>query len=494
MTTKEQMIESLELNLATKGVQELGKGIVTPQELFFAVKRAIRAEGENLRSQLTNCKGVIRALIDNEVIFYDRSTKNYLVFEPKIKSILDKVRPAGQGMYHLRNREDGTIHANAGAILAGRTFHVNVENCKQAVRALREGLVMIGGEWETVTNETKERQKAQVRFMRDLSKANEKFPTGFSFNVFADWRGRYYYDAGTISPQAGSLARFCYDEGLTTLDHRSSFAQIETMILGLKRLGVMCGVGTAEDVDFYTEVGKRAGYNELTPEQRKAVKYSTMPKAYGAGEKVTLRNFMDYWADENAYKATQAQTCVLDIIRKACYRHAELLAKEGKQTTWQTPSGFQVKQNYWELRKISWTSHEETEEVMPASITFWERTKKVAMNADENTELDGAFGEEQGDTMMQTNAGVAMCANLIQSLDASLLALTVLNYFEATGDIPLTVHNSYTVENPEALRKAVTEAYIQMNKSEELATIRKLIGVGKPLNTEGMEFNLMEVE
>ncbi len=495
-----------EMTLSPKAQEALAvvlnkhKATLTPQELFLACA-SVDTENKRkpIRERLTAIKPIIRELIDEEAIYFTPSTGLYTIYDVTPETIGDIIHEATKGQYIARWGEENTAHAKAGNILASAVWSVDTERLEIAETRLGAGLVFCKGAWCPIDSdaELKARAEQQLQAVKQLKELYEA-RTSWSYDVFSDFRGRFYYRGKLITPQSGELMKWllvCIQEDevmpdLVEVDHRSSFAQIESILSGQRRLGLLCGIGTTEETDFYSAIAKQAGYNELTKEQREAVKRATMPKAYGAGEKVLKPNFLAHWNDEDAYKEIQKHTQALDFVKRACQAWASREGRANRQTEWTTPSGFHAKQRYWIKNDVSWNSHDDSEMYYPKSFTITEYTNRVCIDSFEGAEFGGESVKEC------KSAVVAQTANLVQSLDASLLALTTVKFFERTGIAPWAIHDAYIIprEHVQDLVVCMKEAFKDMIHSEEMTAIKAQLQLTKVLPFSTGSNNMMDTE
>lgn len=495
-----------EMTLSPKAQQALAivlnkhKATLTPQELLIA---CASADTENkrkpMRERLTAVKPIVRELVDEEAIYFTPSSGLYTIYDATPETIGDIIHEATKGQYIARWGEQDTAHAKAGNILASAVWTVHIDRLEIAEARLTGDCVFQKGNWVAVDDdaELKARAEQQLQAVKQL-KELYAVRTTWSYDVFSDFRGRFYYRGKLITPQSGELMKWlliCICNGeltpdLVEVDHRSSFAQIESILSGQRRLGLLCGVGTTEETDFYSAIAKQAGYNELTKQQREAVKRATMPKAYGAGEKVLKPNFLAHWNDEDAYKEIQKHTQALDFVKRACQAWASRDGRANRQTEWTTPSGFHAKQRYWIKNDVSWNSHDDTEMYYPKSFTITEYTNRVCIDSYEGTEFGGETVKEC------KSAVVAQTANLVQSLDASLLALTTVKFFERTGITPWAIHDAYIIPRDTAnvLNECMEESFKEMIESEEMASIKAQLQLTKVLPFVPGNNNMMDLE
>ena len=476
------------------------KAVLQVQETFVACA-SIDTENKKkpMRERLTASKSIIRELVDEEALYYVPQTQAYLVYDVTPETIGDIIHEAGKGQYIARWGEQDTAHAKAGAILASAVWTVHIDRLEIAEARLTGGCVFQKGNWVAVDDdaELKARAEQQLQAVKQLKELYAIRST-WSYDVFSDFRGRFYYRGKLITPQSGELMKWllvCICNGelnpdLVEVDHRSSFAQIESILSGQRRLGLLCGIGTTEETDFYSAIAKQAGFDELTKEQREAVKRATMPKAYGAGEKVLKPNFIAHWNDEDAYKEIQKHTQALDFVKRACQAWASREGRANRQTEWTTPSGFHAKQRYWIKNDVSWNSHDDSEMYYPKSFTITEYTNRVCIDSFEGAEFGGESVKEC------KSAVVAQTANLVQSLDASLLALTTVKFFERTGVAPWAIHDAYIIprETANVLNECMEESFEEMIESEHMTAIKAQLQLTKVLPFVPGNNNMLDME
>lgn len=316
-------------------------------------------------------------------------------------------------------------------------------------------------------------QKAQFN---DACNAYRAKPEGWHFAVKADFRGRLYYVSGMLNPQAGGVAAYLLgNDDTITYDSTASFAQFISILTGDIHLANACNLRNFDGPvkDFYAETYSIASGNAApakhTVEREIAKKY-LMPKAYGSGDETSAKRAMDTAREEGideevalAIVDSLRSYTGLNTVKTAASKAVMRLAAVGQQLAWTTPSGFNVKQNYWRTESLEWDTGESNQEYIPTSVTFKVKTDKVAVSAKEDE------GNER-------SANVAAAANFIQSLDATFAALVAREWFKR-GNTLVAVHDSFTFEagKEEEFKLMAWQVFCRIADSKELADMRTCI-------------------
>lgn len=416
------------------------------------------------------------------------------------------VKPEAQSeAVHNPRCKEGTTHKMAQKLFTLREFMPNLAHLECAEHQLNEGKVFKKGEWLTEDQYNvqysqakpdaweisgndiiyaderstfKELHAQQIEIVEQMKKIRGPI----KFSVKCDDRGRFYLLGGITSPHNGRFARWLYTQpDEVTLDHRTSFAQIIAIILGDNVLGDTVGVTNDTASDFYVSALKAFGVIiERNSYEREACKSAIMPASYGAGEELAKARFDAVFARAKARGETvtperQAQVwdaCakvlhVFDALRKKTQNFAKWCADDGETPAWVTPSGFIAKKDYFCKRKVvvTLTTDDEDTAYFPKSMTLDASTKIICTQSIPSSET----------TAGQKSVITATMANLIQSMDASIMAKTAVKFYEKTGEILYPIHDSYTVkkENASTLINCVCEVLREIAVSPEVAQIRK---------------------
>ena len=375
----------------------------------------------------------------------------------------------------------GTIHAEGALAMASHKFRVNVERAKECSDYLAKGYFLNKkGFWQMAdANNTKELAKLQQQ-REALAQARIAYatkPTGWYYEVKADFRGRLYYVSGMLNPQAGGVAYYMLTtDDQVTYDSTASFAQFISVVTGDRHLADACNLLNYSDKvkDFYGEVYALAA-NTACPAkdsfERNVAKQYLMPKAYGSSDEASRERAVRMATE--AGHDTAAAAAIVDVlttyeglnrVKDAASTAAQVLAKAGKQLSWTTPSGFTVTQNYWVTVTEEWNTGEKGNEYIPTRITFKEKTDVVKVD---RTEEDSR------------SAVVAAAANFIQSLDAALMAMIQARFYKETGATIIGIHDSFTFdkEHTETFKAIAWRTFCDLARSEELQAMREVIGL-----------------
>lgn len=426
-----------------------------------------------LKQSLASAKHCVKALVDSGYVdfYYNEGAYSWYIVPTSAERAKMTARPVGAGQvlesWHLPAE---SLHMQAARLMASRKYAPNPERVRILKQRLVEGFIFRDGKFVkmdenplTEDREKYEEQKAIAEALDSLGAA--------SFDVGCDDRGRFYLGGGLISPQAGRLMRWIYtsDEEVT-LDHRTSFAQILSLLYGLPDLGMKCGIGTDKPTDLYLGILEAAGITaDHESAERKVVKKVVMPMAYGQSAKNAQKEAEDLGKNLGIEPARLKQ--VIDVALKAAKafeklsfdarRFAQECADDGEQPKWTTPSGFIACKEYTTRRRVEWCTGDDSGEVMPCSMTFLVPTKVIATQS--NAELG------------YKSVLVATAANIVQSLDAALMARVVVRFHKETGEVPFTIHDSYTVSkaNAETLKHIVADEMGALCSSREMDGIRR---------------------
>lgn len=449
-----------------------------------------------LKQSLASAKHAVKALVDGGYVdfYYNEGSYSWYILPTSAERAKMTARAVGQGQvlesWHL---PEGSLHMQAARLLASRKYVPNAERVKTLKAKLAEGIVFKDGKFVKLDEAPTEEDKARLEEQKAIAEALDTLGAA-SFDCGCDGRGRFYLGGGIISPQNGRLLRWLFThEDETTLDHRTSFAQLLTLLYGLPELGKRCGIGTAEPCDLYLGILKSAGIDAThdSPE-RQVVKKIIMPMAYGQSSKNAAAVAEELGKSlgiepERLRKVLDAALKAAKAFEKLSFdsrRFAQECADDGEMPQWTTPSGFRACKDYYTRRRVEWCTSDDSGETMPCSMTFLIPTKVIATKGSEELGYKSVL--------------VATAANIIQSLDAALMARVVVEFHKETGEIPFTIHDSYTVskKNADALRRIVADQMGAMYTSKEMDEIRRELRI--PRGRLGLinffEMNPLETE
>lgn len=464
-------------------LQKQGRPRVVAQSMFIAACRAVGLEARrNIVADFTAVKPLIRALVaDGSIEFHHREGGASFYTVPSIDPMTgNSARPAGQGVAEpdtLRLPE-GSLHSQALTLLAKKSWRVNRARLEQAKEKNEQGLLFKDGEWvkcdaEGVDYDAFKQQTLQIVAVSALFAKQG----AVSFDAFCDNRGRLYIRGGYASPQMGKLARWLYtQEDECTLDHRTSFAQNFTLLTG-SQWGKHCGVGTLDDCDFWQGMLKPYGV-EIQPhsQARAACKTYGMPRFYGAGHALAKERASTILTQAvQSEEITQEQSDrILDALEKLGKNLSSFQEKTqkfalsfvdwGEHPQWDTPTGFHALKRYYCHKSIVWNSGDNDVSAMPKSMTILVETRRIC---DE-------IQDEHDKSVV-----VATTANILQSIDASIMAMVIVMFHERTGLTLFPIHDSYTVpaEHADTLKECVIEAMRRVADSDEMKTLRRELGL-----------------
>ena len=374
--------------------------------------------------------------------------------------------------------KEGTKHYEGAMAMSAKRFTVNKERLMVCYENLKNKYFMTrDGEWKQIEGDAElEKYKQQVMQFKELRSVTRQCPDGFHFEVKSDFRGRLYYVAGLISPQNGGIPFYCLttDESVT-YDSTASFAQFISILTADAGLAQACGLLNFTDTpsDFYAETYALASGKEKPAKDsfiRDVAKKYLMPKAYGAGDE-TCTERARTMAIEKGYNIDEAVSVIdalkgytgLNTIKEAAGQAAKAAAENDLQLQWVTPSGFTVKQNYWEQIAYEWATRSPAI-CIPTQITFMERTGKVCTDSNEKN---------------FKSAVVAAAANIIQSLDAAFMA-EVTRRLQEQGINIICIHDSFTFDNQEdadGFKELAWEVFIEQAISQENKAIRRMLNL-----------------
>lgn len=483
VTTYEKTFEAR----MTERLQKACKPRIPAQSLFAMVAKEAghSVNARNVTGVYTAIKPLIEGLVLAEVVRFRHVENGTSFYEiPSIPSDGAGIKPAGQGEVRKdwRMTED-CLHSQACKAIAKHVFVTNRAHLAIAEEQNLNKRVYHKGEWysqeEYIPTEEddlkyKDLLDRQMRMIASHKALLEKYPSGWSFDVFTDDRGRVYYAGGYASPHCGSLARYLYTQaGQVTCDHRTSFAQNFSLLTGSK-IGQWCGVGTDADSDFWMNALAHYGLTikPHSPEREIAKRYG-MPTFYGAG-KVRATASADAVAGEFLSRGKLSKARYEELMKaldllgddlrdfsERARSFAQSWVDIGEHPQWETPSGFHAEKHYWAHVDKIWNSGTNATWAYPKSMTSRLETRRICERTD----------KEKGDKSVLVATG----ANLLQSIDASVLTRACLKFFNLTGYTPYVIHDSYTVEESDraTLEKCVVESMIETADSEQMQAIRR---------------------
>lgn len=465
---------------------------LTAAGTFRRIAEALADDKALWSQQLNNAKAFVTAFVMDGLLTYTPSkpTRDPAKSLPAFYSVnpdavsrsivtLLKSEPCVQFSKGLQ--KDSTHYAGALAMSA-HAFSINGERFRIAAQHLKaDEYLTRAGTWKKAEGKKElaklEQQRGQIRAAHAVAWHTKGEP--FHFEVKADGRGRLYYVAGMLSPQAGGVADYVlgFDEEVS-FDSTASFAQFIAVLTSDKSLGEACNLlnHTGTPKDFYAEVFHQATGNTRPSKdslERKTAKAFVMPKAYGAGNEACKARAFEL-AEEEGIKdfATIEEICAalekyqaLDAVKHAGANLAMKEAKEGRQIEWITPAGFHAKQNYWMRESHAWKTGAADGSGIPAQITFSVDTEVVKI--------------EKDDSDLHSSANVAAAANIVQSLDASFLAECLAEYRQQTGKTLKACHDSVTFRSREEVQvfKAIAwEVFKRQARCTIMQQLRQQLG------------------
>lgn len=426
-----------------------------------------------IKQSLASAKHCVKALVDSGLVdfYYHEGSYSWYIIPTTAERARMTARAVGEGKvlesWHLPS---DSLHMQAAKLMATRKYVPNAERVKTLKAKLAEGIIFKDGKFVKMDEAPTEEDKAKLEEQQAIAEALDTLGAA-SFDCGCDGRGRFYLGGGLISPQNGRLLRwlFTHDDE-TTLDHRTSFAQLLTLLYGLPNLGKQCGIGTEQPCDLYIGILKGAGIDaDHDSPERKVCKTIIMPMSYGQSAANAAKRAEELGKSLGIEPARLKQ--VIDAALKAAKafeklsfdarRFAQECADDGEMPAWVTPSGFRACKDYYTRRRVEWCTGDDRGETMPCSMTFLIPTKVIATKGSEELGYKSVL--------------VATAANIIQSLDAALMARVVVEFHKETGEIPFTIHDSYTVskKNADALRRIVADQMGAMYTSKEMDGIRR---------------------
>lgn len=480
----------------------------TPQRLFRTVvdiifehmnSRGLVKSNQSTKVYLQIARRIVSSFCIDGWLYYKKSEELSGVFlETKypiypgfyflndsinFSGIENLVRPPGHGLaIGFIGDSANCLHYQGAMAMASNIFQINIERAKECEIQLRNGnfFVKSSKTWRKVESENDlmryNQQKNQLSRFREIYKVAKD---GFSWDVKTDFRGRLYYIAGEISPQAGGIALYIVtNDKMVTLDSTASFAQFMSILTGDIKIAKACGLlnFTEAPSDFYSEILFQCSgirFDRDSP-QRKLAKHYLMPKAYGSSDEKSIEIMLEIASNEGIDASCAMEIAqqlkkykVINEIKVHAAKAAIKLGKNGKQLSWKTPSGFCVSQNYWKKESIPWFSKGDIK-FMPQQISFMEKTNEVCLSISGSATTDKC-------------ADIAASANIIQSLDAAFMALTLMEYKKETGKTFIAIHDSATLDCQEAVsdfKRIAWRVFVRI--AENLSEVRSLLELPEP--------------
>lgn len=455
-----------------------GRGI-SAQNVFLRTARALRLEIKPRNVEpLRECMPVIRDLVDDGILEYwhSETMPRYTMRESAPRRAYCRTEPTGAIIRARNNRENGL---RALELMSARPFYLNKGRVRTELGQVTADLEALPQAWEDgiLRGKAYASQKAALEAKQAQCKALLALPDcAVYFDTAADYRGRLYFGGGLASPHNGRFAREVFTQpGEVTLDCRSSFAQMIALLTGDAALGRACGIGTTENCDLYLQIAEQAGIAcEKAKANRETLKYAIMPRAYGAGEALTKEALTDAFTEAEKIQIMKRLDAFSRITKRAQAAAAEF-ADDGDQLEWTTPCGNHPRQEYYIMKSAVFCTGSNDRLYYPPSFALTLRTQYVQKNR----------------TEFQSGAVLGSTANIVQSLDASLCADVICRFFDATGEVPFTIHDSFTVkkENADTLKQIVCEVMRDMYTAPEMIELRKMLKIIPP--KAGIDFSLM---
>lgn len=474
-------VEACLEDLQTKTLASLkkaGRPRVPAQTVFMHASRASWLDCTRaIVSDFTCVKPLIRSMVAGGMLefhYIENGTSFYTI--PSMDPATGNTAHApGEASFEVdpRHIEEDCLHLQAGKLIASRIWRVNMARLEIARAQHEQGFAFNDGKW-VVANPSDDSYKQQGLQIAAISAICEKLGGKVAFDAFCDDRGRFYVRGGYASPYMGKLARWIYTaDDEVTLDHRTSFAQNYSLLTG-DAIGRHCGVGTADECDFWAGMLAQYGVTVLPhSKHREACKAYGMPLFYGAGQSLAAsrRDVLLSEAvstgeisDEQAKAIAEALDKVGDQLTafgEKARAFAQSFVDWGEDPHWTTPSGFTAEKRYRTHKSIVWNSGEnDCTWYCPKSMTVKVKTSVIC------TEV-----KDEADKSVL----VATTANILQSLDASIMADVICSFHEQTGLVLFPLHDSYTVprEHADTLRQCVIDAMRRLADSEEVKALRR---------------------
>lgn len=456
---------------------DTGKGI-SVQNVFLRTARALNLTVKPRDVEpLRDCLPIIRELVDEGILEYwhSETLPRYTLREGATTRACCRTEPVGAVIRARNNAGNGL---RALELMSTRPFYLDRTKVQATLDRVTADLESLPQAWKDgiLRGEEFTAQKASLEAKQAQCRALLALPEGaVYFDTAADYRGRLYFGGGLASPHNGRFAREVFtgpDE--VTLDCRSSFAQMIALLTGDAALGRACGIGTTDECDLYLQVAEQAGIDrEKAKAHRDALKHAIMPRAYGAGEARSKEALACFTETEQI--AVLKRLDAFTRITKRAQATAAEWADDGDQLEWTTPCGNRPKQEYFVMKSAQFCTGTNDKLYYPSAFALTLRTQYV----------------QKTRTETQSGAVLGATANVVQSLDASLCAEVICRHFDKTGEIPFTIHDSFTVkrETAESLKQTVCEVMRDMYDAPEMVALRKMLKIIPP--KAGIDFSQM---
>ena len=459
-------------------LQKAGRPRVVAQTVFITAARACGLQAtRNIVADLTAVKPLIRGLVaDGSLVFHmvEGGTSYYTI--PTVDGMTgNTAHTPGNASFEIDSRHIGEdcLHLQAGKLIASRVWRVNTRRLEEARDKLANGYVFNDFKWVKAPDENDTAFIAQRQQIAAISAIVESIGVNVAFDAFCDDRGRFYVRGGYASPYMGKLGRWLYTaDDECTLDHRTSFAQNFSLLTG-DAMGQHCGVGTAEDCDFWHGLLAPYGVN-IAPHSlhRDACKAYGMPLFYGAGQSLAAERSdallkqavsageIDQPQADAIAEALDAVGEKLKGFQELTRSFAQSFVDWGEDPYWTTPSGFKACKKYRTHKTIVWNSGENEAWAYPKSMTLKVKTGTICTQPKDESDK---------------SVLVATTANILQSLDAALMAKVIVSFKQETGITLFPLHDSYAVpkELAPALTTCVIQAMRELADSEEIKALRR---------------------
>ena len=457
---------------------DTGRGI-SVQNVFLRTARALDLEIKPRNVEpLRECLPVIRSLVDEGILEYwhSETMPRYTLREGAVSRASCRTEPVGAVIRARNNRGNGL---RALELMSARPFYLDKTKVKAELDTVTANLETLPEMWRDgiLRGEAYASEKAAQEAKQAQCKALLALPdSAIYFDTAADYRGRLYFGGGLASPHNGKFAREVFTRGdEVTLDCRSSFAQMISLLTGDAALGRACGIGTTDECDLYLQVAEQAGITrDKAKAHRDALKHAIMPRAYGAGEARSKEALSGSFTETEQVAILKRLDSFTRITKRAQAAAAEF-ADDGDQLEWTTPCGNRPHQEYFVMKSVQFCTGNNDKLYYPSAFALTLRTQYV----------------QRDRTETQSGAVLGSTANIVQSLDASLCADVICRHFDKTGEVPFTIHDSFTVkrENADSLKQTVCEVMRNMYDAPEMVALRKMLKIIPP--KAGIDFSLM---
>ena len=459
-------------------LKKAGRPRVVAQTVFMHASRASWLDCTRaIISDFTQVKPIIRSMVASGMLEFhhvENGTSFYTI--PSMDPATGNTAHApGEAVFDVDGHHitEPCLHSQAGRLNASRVWRVNMSRLEIARAQHEQGFAFNDGKW-VVANPSDDSYKQQGLQIAAISAICEKLGGKVAFDAFCDDRGRFYVRGGYASPYMGKLARWIYTaDDEVTLDHRTSFAQNYSLLTG-DAIGRHCGVGTADECDFWAGMLAQYGVTVLPhSKHREACKAFGMPLFYGAGQSlaaerrdVLLKQAVSAGEidDGQAKAIAEALDKVGDQLTafgEKARAFAQSFVDWGEDPHWTTPSGFKACKKYRTHKSIVWNSGEnDCTWYCPKSMTVKVKTRVICTDVKDESDK---------------SVLVATTANILQSLDAAIMADVICSFHEQTGLVLFPLHDSYTVprEHADTLRQCVIDAMRRLADSDEVKALRR---------------------